>query len=230
MAHVYEVKGKQYLAVDPETFYKYQTYIPVSRKAEDKSKCPIPLDAPWNNKDKLQETTQNCNHQQQTEQNVLSLSLSLSHSPSKEKDIMSSSDEDNDLSSKPSEESKSKEKELVQHIQEVYDHYCLKVKPVKLTDTRKTKIKARLKEYSVDQLKTAIDNLAADPWILGDNQRGQFYGTLEYIFRNTEKTEEWLNKGGVAGGKKHTGNNRTDEITKGFDRSKFVAGAGVPVQ
>jgi hypothetical protein len=79
-------------------------------------------------------------------------------------------------------------------VREVYKYYCQKIRECQLTKTRQTKIGARLKEYTIDQLKTAIDNLAIDPWILGDNPNGKFYATLEYVFRNTEKTEEWIKK------------------------------------
>ena len=47
LAHYYEVDGKPYLAVNPATWYKYQTYITVDRKKKYSSKYPEPPDAPW---------------------------------------------------------------------------------------------------------------------------------------------------------------------------------------
>jgi len=47
IAYYYKVDGKPYLAVNPETWYKYQTYIRQERKENQKSKYPEPEDAPW---------------------------------------------------------------------------------------------------------------------------------------------------------------------------------------
>lgn len=38
----YEVQGKAYIQVDEESFYELQTYIPQSKRGNDKSKCPPP--------------------------------------------------------------------------------------------------------------------------------------------------------------------------------------------
>lgn len=48
LVHVYYVDGKRYLAVEPKKFYYYQSYISEKRKADCKSLCPEPVDAPWN--------------------------------------------------------------------------------------------------------------------------------------------------------------------------------------
>jgi hypothetical protein len=80
-------------------------------------------------------------------------------------------------------------------IQQVYDYYVSVFgKNIKLTTQRREKVKARLKDFTVDQLKLAIDHMKADPWIQGDNDRQQFYATLEYLARNTETVEKWLEK------------------------------------
>ena len=48
LVHVYYADGKRYLAVEPKKFYYYQSYISEKRKADCKSLCPEPVDAPWN--------------------------------------------------------------------------------------------------------------------------------------------------------------------------------------
>lgn len=48
LVHVYYAGGKRYLAVEPTKFYYYQSYISEKRKADCKSLCPEPVDAPWN--------------------------------------------------------------------------------------------------------------------------------------------------------------------------------------
>lgn len=47
LAHLYEVDGKLFLAVNPNTWFKYQTYISAKRKIEDGSKLPPPPNPPW---------------------------------------------------------------------------------------------------------------------------------------------------------------------------------------
>lgn len=114
-------------------------------------------------------------------------------------------------------------------VQEVFEHYCRVIKPVKLTEKRKAKIKARLADFTVDELKRAIDNLARDPWIMGDNERGKFYATIEYVFRSTEKTEEWINKFDGRKGVKQNGQDRqppraspSADAGAGVDLNKFL--------
>lgn len=41
---LYSVDGKQYMAVDPEKWFKYQTHIRSEKREKDKSKCPPPSD------------------------------------------------------------------------------------------------------------------------------------------------------------------------------------------
>lgn len=73
LAHYYEVDGKPYLAVNPDAYYKYQTYINKNRKEKDESKIPAPPNPPWN-----KNTAKYCNNQQTSANIVLSLSHSLS--------------------------------------------------------------------------------------------------------------------------------------------------------
>ena len=53
----------------------------------------------------------------------------------------------------------------------------------------------RLKEgYTVEQIKTAIDNCKSDPWSMGANDRHTEFNDLELICRTGEKLESFLNK------------------------------------
>jgi len=86
IAYHYEVDGKPYLAVNPDTWLKYQTYIRKDKLEKQNSKIPEPKNAPWvaknNNVDDL--ATKNVAKQQSATINVLSPSPSPSPSPSKE--------------------------------------------------------------------------------------------------------------------------------------------------
>lgn len=74
LAHHYEIDGKAYLAVNPATWYKYQTYIKAERKEKQSSKFPAPVNPPWG-KEKSATIADN---QRQSAKNVPSLSPSLS--------------------------------------------------------------------------------------------------------------------------------------------------------
>lgn len=80
IAHHYEVDGKPYLAVNPETWMKYQTYIRKDKLEKQNSKIPEPKNAPWvaknNTVDDL--ATKNVAKQQSATINVLSPSPSPS--------------------------------------------------------------------------------------------------------------------------------------------------------
>lgn len=87
IAYFYEVDGKPYLAVNPEIWLKYQTYIRKEKLEKQNSRIPEPLGAPWiaknNTVDDL--ATKNVAKQQSATINVLS--PSPSPSPSKEREI-----------------------------------------------------------------------------------------------------------------------------------------------
>jgi hypothetical protein len=86
IAHHYEVDEKPYLAVNPDTWLKYQTYIRKDKLEKQKSKIPEPKDAPWLARDNTADdlATKNVAKQQSATINVLSPSPSPSPSPSKE--------------------------------------------------------------------------------------------------------------------------------------------------
>jgi len=83
IAYHYEVDGKSYLAVDPEKWLKYQTYIRKDKLEKQNSKIPEPVDAPWQAKNKNNDNlaTKNVAKQQLATKNVLSPSPSPSPSP-----------------------------------------------------------------------------------------------------------------------------------------------------
>ena len=82
----------------------------------------------------------------------------------------------------------------VKHIWEFYcDLFQGIYKPRSFSDKRKGKIKQRLKNYSVDELETALKNMRQNKYLCGDNDSGKVYAKPEYCFRNDEKVEEWLN-------------------------------------
>lgn len=63
----------------------------------------------------------------------------------------------------------------------------------KLTNDRKTKIKARLDEgYTVEQLKFAIDGCRLSPFHMGDNDRSTKYDDLNVICKNGAKVEWFM--------------------------------------
>ncbi len=62
----------------------------------------------------------------------------------------------------------------------------------KLTKDRETKIRARLKEkYSVDDLKKTIDSCKASSYHMGDNEQNKVYDSIELLFRNGDKVEQF---------------------------------------
>jgi len=87
IAYHYEVDGKPYLAVNPETWLKYQTYIRKDKLEKQNSKIPEPKDAPWVAKDNTVDdlATKIVAKQQLATTNALS--PSPSPSPSKEREI-----------------------------------------------------------------------------------------------------------------------------------------------
>jgi len=61
----------------------------------------------------------------------------------------------------------------------------------RLTDQRKKLIKARLVNYSVAELKQAIDGCAQNPFNMGGNDDGKVYDDITLIFRNDTKLEQY---------------------------------------
>ena len=81
-------------------------------------------------------------------------------------------------------------------IKRVYAEYCKcfakNMNTYKLTDKRKAKIAARLREFSVEDLLLAIRNISADDFYTGGGDR-KWFAHLDWIFNSYERTEEWVN-------------------------------------
>lgn len=65
----------------------------------------------------------------------------------------------------------------------------------KFLEERKRKIRARLRTYSVEELKTAITNGCADPFYQGQNDRGTRYDWIETLLKNDAAVERHLENG-----------------------------------
>ncbi len=71
---------------------------------------------------------------------------------------------------------------------EIFDYYCLKVKKLKVWDKkRKTMIEARLKKWTLGELKQAIDGVANSKWHMENGQND-----FELIFRNDRQVEKYI--------------------------------------
>ena len=62
----------------------------------------------------------------------------------------------------------------------------------RLTADRNKKIKLRLKSYSLEEIKSAIDNLKQSSFHNGNNDRGWKAG-IDFIIRNDEQIDKFLN-------------------------------------
>ena len=66
--------------------------------------------------------------------------------------------------------------------------------PLRLTKEREQKIKARLKSFTLEELKIAITNLRQSTFHCGINDKERVYGTPEYLFKNDSQVDKWLNE------------------------------------
>lgn len=79
-------------------------------------------------------------------------------------------------------------------VEEIYWYWVTvmgKSGTTRLTDGRKTKIKQRLKNYSVDDIKKAIDGCAKSEHHMGGNDQGTVYDDLTLICRNDDNLERF---------------------------------------
>ena len=84
-------------------------------------------------------------------------------------------------------------------VQQVWDHWVevfghLHDRRLKLTAGRRRVIRARLKTFSVADLKAVIDYILTDEWWMGGNDRSTGYYFPENVFRNDERVEKLLLK------------------------------------
>jgi ribonuclease HI len=98
--------------------------------------------------------------------------------------------------SEPSVESSIEPSDISAVVVDVFEHWRQAFSlngQTKLTDGRRTKIRARLKSYPVDRLKRAIDGCASSQW---HRDNGHF--DLELIFRSDTKLEEFERRAATA--------------------------------
>jgi hypothetical protein len=102
-------------------------------------------------------------------------------------------------------ESLSPQNNQKKEAKEIMDFYNQKFSscwssPLKFTTEREKHIRARLKNFSVDDLKKAIVNLRASPFHCGENDKGKVYATPEFLFRNDTQVDKWLKEKTMKGG------------------------------
>lgn len=80
-------------------------------------------------------------------------------------------------------------------VEDVFGHFVTSTGGnLKLTPAKRIQIKARLKVWSVEQIKAAIDKRKTLAWYAGDNDQGKlWYKDWDSLFRNDDKIERVLN-------------------------------------
>lgn len=86
------------------------------------------------------------------------------------------------------------EVDLKDQVREVYMYWreVMEYPTRKLTPARRTKIEARLKSYSVEQLKAVALFVSTDQWWRGRNNRNTAYDDIVNIYRNDERVDMLL--------------------------------------
>lgn len=76
----------------------------------------------------------------------------------------------------------------------LFDKLCevLGHQNLKYTPGRVAKLKRRLKTFSEKDIVEAAKAIAGNEYLMGDNPNGKKYGTIDYLIRNDEKLDEWL--------------------------------------
>jgi len=83
-------------------------------------------------------------------------------------------------------------RDVFEHWQKVMNH------PRAVLDAkRKRLIEGALKQYSVSELKQAIDGCASSAWHMGKNDRGMIYDSIPLIFRDSDKIEDFIRMSSV---------------------------------
>lgn len=109
--------------------------------------------------------------------------------PLEEKSRVETEESINPLSSKPD------------LVMEIFSYWCnvMKKQPstTKLTPKRMKAIKARLKDYKIDDIKRAITNCSNDAFSMGKNDRQKKFNDIELICRSGEKLESFFDSSKV---------------------------------
>lgn len=67
-------------------------------------------------------------------------------------------------------------------------------KTTRFTPARRTKLLTRLKTFTFGEIVNAAKIIKDDPFMQGENDRKTKYGDIDYLLRNDEKLEHWVNK------------------------------------
>lgn len=86
--------------------------------------------------------------------------------------------------------------DLNTRVRELHAHFNEKRggRPLKLTADRKAKYRARLRTYSSEDLKTAIDSALDEPYYQGDNKDATRYDFPETILKNDAAVDRHLDR------------------------------------
>jgi len=84
---------------------------------------------------------------------------------------------------------------IKEQAREVFEHWkkVMNYPGADYSPTRQTRIENRLKKYTADQIREAIDNCSKSPFNMGENDRNTKYDDIELICRSSEKLERFLN-------------------------------------
>jgi hypothetical protein len=82
-------------------------------------------------------------------------------------------------------------------IQRVYEHWCAVMRPnrknpAKLDLKGRECVAAAISDYGIDTCLRAIDGCSKSSFHMGRNKQNRRYDSLELIFRNHEKIEQFL--------------------------------------
>lgn len=129
-------------------------------------------------------------------------------------------------SNKKKKDKKEKNAKNDEECKEVFEYYCRTFegfyKRLTFTDKRKAHVNARLNEgYTVEQIKQAISNIRTSSYHCGENDKGMFYATLEFICRSPENLEKWINHV-----PKKTGNKNTNKALELYQKAKAEESGG----
>lgn len=91
--------------------------------------------------------------------------------------------------------------DILNHFNKVFSDLY---NPLRLTKKKIDQLRLRLKTYSLDDIKTAINNCHDDPFCRGNNKSG-WKADWDYLFRNDERIDKYLNlKGSNENGRSRT--------------------------
>jgi hypothetical protein len=79
--------------------------------------------------------------------------------------------------------------------QQVFDYWCSifnKTTSTQFTPKRRSSVIKRLIDYSLEDIKSAIDGCSRSTYHMGKNDTGAIYNDLELICRNGEKLEQFM--------------------------------------